>query len=59
MTRKLNLTRDDGELLVELLDTVRGKDMRLDIINDDIREMFGMVTYEQEQARKQQGQDTP
>lgn len=50
--RSIKLARDDAELLIDLLDTVRGTDFRLDQLNDEIRELFGMVTFDREHEVK-------
>lgn len=50
--RNLPLSRDEAEYLVDLLDA-QGE-LLAKIIADDLRELFGMVTREQEQKLKQE-----
>lgn len=56
------MSRDDAELLVDLIDEQRGRDtifndQRLIWLSEHIRQEFGMVTYEEEMRRKAEPPD--
>lgn len=52
--RKLPLTREEAEYLVDLLEA-QGEEFA-NIIASDLRELFGMVTRErEEQAKRERG----
>ena len=46
MTRKIDIGRDEAEMLVDILEarTLYETDKRLDWLAEDIRKLFGMVT---------------
>lgn len=50
--RTVELTRDEGEMLVDLIDKHGRHDGRLVILAETIRQKFGMVSYEEETAAK-------